>query len=749
MAATRSEMDQPKGSRSKGNSAARTVASATDRARTFKQARRHSFLVRILKFIFPVVTVGLLGAYGATLMVTNGLKGKKGGFDPGTVKIDPTNLTMENPKYDGFGTDGSHYVVRAKAAISDLRQTGPVKLITIDSDLTQTTGVLTHLKAVWGTYDQKKDLLELYEKVDVDGSTGMKARLTRATILTKESRITSDEPVYVEMDTGNIRAQSMALNTKSRQATFIDQVHVKLKANPPKPEDAAKPKAAAPMMPGLAANSGQPIEVKSQQLDIDDAQKTALFRRDVIARQGEAVLQAPELDVFYEGKADIMGGPAKKPESADPNAEAGSTPAAPAADAQTRLKLIKARGGVQMTNKDDTATGETLDYDATTERAVLKGNVVLTSLNDRRVTAAQADLDQKADTALLTGGVVVIQGKNTMKGRRLFVDRKSGKTRLESPAEPGLGAARIQTVFYQAAKPADPKAAAKTKEATAATDGPAGMFAIKADPNQPIDIEAETLDIADQQKIAIYKGNVVAKQGDFIIKTPLMTAHYTGQAGIATAGAPAAAQPKGTKGDAAKADAGAQLTLVEMRQKVVVHGRDNQQAVGDWADYDVKSNTIVLGGKVTVSQGVGGKENVIQGPEGSRLFIDMTSGVSKFEQTATAVAPAPGSKQVSKPVISASPAATGPGSSTDEATECPPGSICKKGRMRMVLYPKQKDLTVKPGDKAGTMDKSKDAANKDAPNKDAPNKDAGPKAAKTGTASSAWDSTTTPTAGRQ
>ena len=69
--------------------------------------------------------------------------------------------------------------------------------------------------------------------------------------------------------------------------------------------------------------------------------------------------------------------------------------------------------------------------------------------------------------------------------------------------------------------------------------------------------------------------------------------------------------------------------------------------------------------------------------------------------------------------------------------------------MRMVLYPKQKDLTVKPGDKAGTMDKSKDAANKDAPNKDAPNKDAGPKAAKTGTASSAWDSTTTPTAGRQ
>ncbi len=741
-------MDQPKGSRSKGNAAAQTVASATDRARTFSKARRHSLLVRMLKLIFPVLTVVLLGAYGATLMVTNRLKDKKGSFDPGTVKIDPANLTMENPKYDGFGTDGSHYVVRAKSAISDLRQTGPVKLITIDGDLTQTTGVVTRLKAVWGTYDQKKDLLELYETIDVDGSTGMKARLTRATIYTKESRIISDEPVYVEMDTGNIRARSMALNTKSRQGTFTDDVHVKLKAPPPKPEDpaaVAKPKAAAPMMPGLAANSGQPIEVKSQRLDVDDTVKSAMFRRDVIAKQGDAVLQAPELDVFYEGKADIMGGPAKKPDA--------PAPEAPAGEPQTKLKLIKARGGVQMTNKDDTATGDTLDYDATSERVVLKGNVVLTSLNERRVTAGQADLDQKADTALLTGGVVVIQGKNTMKGRRLFVDRKNGKTRLDSPAEAGLGAARIQTTFYQAAKPADPKGtAAKTKDAGPAPESPASMFAFKSDPKLPIDIEAETLDIADQQKNAVYKGNVVAKQGEFIIKTMQMTAFYTGQAGIATAGAPAAAQPKGAKGDAAKTDGGAQLTRVEARQRVVVHGRDNQQAVGDWADFDVKSNTVVLGGKVTVSQGAGGKENVIQGPEGSRLFIDMTTGVSKFEQTTTVAAPTAGSKQAAKPFISASPAATGPASSTDDASECPPGSICKKGRMRMVLYPKTKDLTVKPADKAAAdkgTDKPTDASNRDTSNRDTGSKNPGRKSAKDASSTSAWDSTTTPIAGRQ
>ena len=218
--AKRGTMSEAKSPRTGANAAAQTIASAGDRVRAFRQARRHSYLVRAMKLLLPCIAVVAMAGYGAVILSVNALKKK--GITSGPVTINPQNLTMETPKYDGFSKDGSHYEIRAREAITDLKQTGPVRLNVIDGDITQPTGVMTYLKANWGTYDQKKDVLELYEKVDIDGSTGMKARLTRATVHTKESRIISDEPIYAETDTGNIRARSMAINSKARQATFKD-----------------------------------------------------------------------------------------------------------------------------------------------------------------------------------------------------------------------------------------------------------------------------------------------------------------------------------------------------------------------------------------------------------------------------------------------------------------------------------------------------------------------------------------------
>ena len=714
-------MDQPKRARSNA-SATRTIASESDRIRTFGQARRHSVVVRLLKFALPAVAVVMLGGYAALFLVRSKVPP---GLVPGKITIDPTNLTMVDPKYNGFGTDGSHYVIHAKNAVQDLRQQGPIKLNEIDGDITQTNGVITRLKAVRGTYDQKTETLELYDKIDIDGSTGMKARLTRATVFPKESRILSNEPIYAETDTGNIRANKMALNSKTKQSTFTEDVHVRLKSNQPANAAAAAPKAAA--MPGLAANSGQPIEVKSERLDIDDVAKTALFKQNVIAKQGEATLQAPELDVLYEGNA--TAGDAKK----KPATTAEAAPALEAAEPQTKLKLIKARGGVSMINKDDHATAETLDYDAANERATLKGNVVMTSTNERRVTAAQVDLDQTADTILMNGDVVVIQGKNTMKGRRLFVDRKNGRTRLDSPADGKLAAGRIQTVFYQnAGKEADAKGKGKPKPEVQAESTLGGPISFKTDPSQPVEIDAETMEVFDASKTAIYKGFVVAKQGEFMIKTVQMTAFYTGQAAIASAAAAPQVQAKGAKGQAAEPT---QLQRVEARQKVVVTGRDDEKAVADWADFDVKSNTVVMGGNVTVSKGGGLKPSIVQGPEGSRLFIDMTTGVSRFESTSSVEAPKGGGSF--KPVISAAQAATGPGSTPTTTSECPPGAICKTGRMRAVLYRNQvADTAKKAGEKIGIT--PGDAV-----------KGVTKPAAKDATGSSAWESNTKTVTGRQ
>lgn len=627
------------------------AASPEERLQAFHKARRHTWHVRTLKLMLPAAAVLAIGLYASLVFLVVGLRPKN--FDPGTMRISSENLVMENPKYDGFGKDGTRYQMRAKNAVTDLKMSGPVRLNEIDGDLIQQTGTVTKVKANWGMFDQKKNELELYEKIDIDGSTGMKARLTRATVYTKDNRVISNEPVVVDMPTGTVRGKTMVLNTKSRQVRFEGDVDVRLK--PPSGKEqttqGAKALAASPL-PGLALNSGAPIDVRSETLDVDDNAKTALFRQNVIARQGEATLVAPELDAIYEGRAEsaMSGAPATQ-------------------DQATRLKLLKARGGVTMTQKEDRATSETLDYDAVTERALLRGNVVLTSVNDRRATSSAAEFDRRADTALLTGDVVVTQGKNVMKGQRLIVEHKIGKTRIESPAQGGQPAGRIAATFYRSdpkAESASGKSSAKAEAKPEASEPAAGVLplgaAFKTDPKAPIDVEADTLDVFDQSKTAVFKGSVRAKQGEFIVRCVEMTAHYTGQSGLSAA----QAQPKVDGKEAS------QLTKIEARQKVVITSTDGRTATGDWADFDVKSNTAVLGGKVVVTQG----KSVV---EGTKLFIDMNTGQSRFE------------------IAEGQAISAANGAAASAPANCPEGQVCK-GRIRAVFYPKDVEAAKKQKD---------------------------------------------------
>jgi lipopolysaccharide transport protein LptA len=214
-------------------------------------------------------------------------------------------------------------------------------------------------------------------------------------------------------------------------------------------------------------------------------------------------------------------------------------------------------------------------------------------------------MNQHTDTILLTGDVVAVQGRNEMKGGRLYVDRATGRTELTSPQ--GLGAekpGRIATRFYRG------EVAGQTAKDGQATPGaPLAPGVFKTDPSAPIDVEADRLDVDDRTRLAVFKGNVHAVQGDFVVRTAEMRANYTGQAGITVATDPnAKSEP-------------AQLTRIEARGKVLVTSKNGQDASGDWADFDVKANKVTLGGDVVLTQ----QKNVVRG---TRLVIDMATGQS-------------------------------------------------------------------------------------------------------------------------
>lgn len=637
-------MTDSRGRHARERRAATPSPTAAQRLKAFAVARRHTWLVRVLKTTLPVVAAVALVAYGTLVWVVIGQRPKN--FDPGTMRIDSENLTMENPKYDGFGKDGTRYQLRAVTAVTDLKMSGPIRLNEISGDLVQQTGAVTKIHANWGTFDQKKNELELYEKIDIDGSTGMKARLTRATVYTKENRIVSPEPVAADMPTGSVRARTMTLDSKARRVTFKGAVEVHLKPNISAANaDAQAARAKTSALPGLALNSGAPVDITSDVLEVDDNARSASFRQNVVARQADATLSAPELDVLYEGRAVLPGG------SAQP---------ATGPDGGAKVKFLKARGGVTMSQKADQASGDTLDYEVGVERIALRGNVVLTSGVERRVTAAAADFDSLADTALITGNVEVLQGPNILKGQRLALDRKTGRTRLDSPPDGDRAAGRIAATFYQA-EPSPGKTAKGNSKTDAQADSSSTGLSLgasfKTDPKAPINIDAEALDIFDQTKMAVFKGNVVARQGDFVVRASELTARYNGQSGLGLASTAAT----GEKGQPA------QLQKIEARQKVVITSSDGRTASGDWADFNVKGNTAVVGGKVIVSQG----KSIV---EGTKLLIDMNTGQSRFE------------------IAEAAKAASG---QAEASATCPQGQVCSKGRIRAVFYPKEVEAAKK------------------------------------------------------
>src|SRR5262245_4336 len=90
------------------------VAAESLRARAFRQARRHSALVRLLRLALPLGTLAVVVFYVFSLSV--GWKIGPGRLNLGEVQLTADDLTMKNPSYFGLTKEGGRYDVRAKMA---------------------------------------------------------------------------------------------------------------------------------------------------------------------------------------------------------------------------------------------------------------------------------------------------------------------------------------------------------------------------------------------------------------------------------------------------------------------------------------------------------------------------------------------------------------------------------------------------------------------------------------------------------
>ena len=132
--------------------------------------------------------------------------------------------------------------------------------------------------------------------------------------------------------------------------------------------------------------------------------------------------------------------------------------------------------------------------------------------------------------------------------------------------------------------------------------------------DQPVHIEAATLEVRDKEKQATFSGNVRVTQGDTGLRCNLLVVFYE-QGGGDTGSTMKAATP-GPGGQQ-------KIKKLEARGNVVVTQKE-QTATGDLGLFDMKTNTVTLSGNVVMTQG----QNVLRG---ERLVVDLTNGVSRVE----------------------------------------------------------------------------------------------------------------------
>jgi lipopolysaccharide export system protein LptA len=153
---------------------------------------------------------------------------------------------------------------------------------------------------------------------------------------------------------------------------------------------------------GFSQNRDKPVHIEAATLEVHDKDKVATFSGDVKVNQGDTNMRCKSLVVYYE----------------QDDAGAGKTntmkAASPGPGGQQRIKRLEARGGVVVTQKQQTATGQTGVF------------------------------DMKTNTVTLTGNVVMTQGQNVLRGDRLVVNLTTGVSRVESGKN---GRGRVEGLF--------------------------------------------------------------------------------------------------------------------------------------------------------------------------------------------------------------------------------------------------------------------------------------------------------------
>lgn len=210
------------------------------RQRAFRRAQNHSRHVFWMRRVFPVLAVLSVGFY----FIKGEFSVNYGDMKASVEKVELTRneLKMTNPRLEGHDQKAGSYLVTADTAVQKSATPHVVQLNKVNGKLEHPSNGTMTLTANDGVFDTKTEVMDLTGDIVINSTNGMKAQLDNANIVIKTQKISSDRPVFVEMNGSTVRAGRIRIDGLAKTVEFIDRVRVELIKSPDKAVVADNPK---------------------------------------------------------------------------------------------------------------------------------------------------------------------------------------------------------------------------------------------------------------------------------------------------------------------------------------------------------------------------------------------------------------------------------------------------------------------------------------------------------------------------
>lgn len=197
-----------------------------------RAARRHSRLVKTLRFLFPalgaLIFAGMIG-----LIVLFNLFSSLGAAN---VILTADGLVMDYPVLSGHDGEKS-YNVTARRAIQRLSDPRILDLEFIDADIVLGPDEKANVTAVKGIYNNSGETLKLYDGVQVDWSQGYEVEVSEVDIDMKSGALKTSEPVAIDSDKGRLLGGKMDYDQDKGIVRFTDGVKMTIAPSAQAPQE--------------------------------------------------------------------------------------------------------------------------------------------------------------------------------------------------------------------------------------------------------------------------------------------------------------------------------------------------------------------------------------------------------------------------------------------------------------------------------------------------------------------------------